>query len=106
MKNRTESGEARELRVLLEAVLEAVDIPSPATIGDGEVHGRILADRVMDARVALEGVLRRGDDPGWAGEYLRSRLAEKPATGYRAWSTDPSAVDGQDDERDEPGEDR
>lgn len=84
MTNRTESGEARELRVLLEAVLEAVDIPHPATIGDEEVHDRILNDRVMDARVALEGVLRRGDDPGWSAEYLRGRLAEKPATGYRA----------------------
>ncbi|MDQ0684843.1 hypothetical protein QFZ56_003806 [Streptomyces achromogenes] len=84
MQNRTESGDARELRVLLEAVLEAVAIPYPATVGDGEVHDRILSDRVMHARVALEGVLRRGDEPGWSAEYLRIKLAEIPATGYRA----------------------
>ncbi|MGP4092570.1 hypothetical protein [Streptomyces sp. KR55] len=74
-----------ELRELLAAVLEAIAIPHPATVGDGEVHGRILLDRVMDARVALEGVLQRGDEPGWSADYLRERLAEKPATGYRAW---------------------
>ena len=59
-------------RVLLQAVLEALDIPHAATVGDGEVHDRILLDRVMDARVALEGVLRRGDDPGWSADYLRA----------------------------------
>lgn len=84
MQNRTESGEARELRVLLEAVLEAVAIPYPATIGEEERHNEILNDRVMDARIALEGVLHRGDEPGWTADYLRTRLAERPATGYRA----------------------
>ncbi|MFJ5027784.1 hypothetical protein ACIQB5_06745 [Streptomyces sp. NPDC088560] len=72
-------------RELLEAVLEALDIPHPATVGDSEVHARILLDRVMDARVALEGVLRRGDDAGWSADYLRARLTERPATGYRTW---------------------
>lgn len=70
-------------RALLQAVHEAIAIPYPATVGDSEVHDRILSDRVMDARVALEGVLHRGDDPGWSADYLRVRLAEKPATGYR-----------------------
>ncbi|MEU0809536.1 hypothetical protein [Streptomyces sp. NPDC005970] len=69
---------------LLRAVFEALDIPYPATFGDSEVHDRILSDRVMHARVALEGVLRRDDDPGWSADYLRSRLAEHPPTGYRA----------------------
>ncbi|MCT9078815.1 hypothetical protein [Streptomyces fulvoviolaceus] len=72
-------------RDLLQAVLEALDIPAPATVGDAEAHDRILLDRVLDAKVALEGVLRRGDEPGWSADYLRSRIAEKPATGYRAW---------------------
>ncbi|WP_151478893.1 hypothetical protein [Streptomyces albicerus] len=76
-------------RDLLTAVLEALDIPYPATVGDSEVHDRILLDRVMDAKVALEGVLQRGDDPGWSADYLRSRLVEKPATGYRAWGERP-----------------
>lgn len=70
---------------LLTVLLEALDIPSPATVGDGEVHDRILLNRVMDAKVALKGVLRNGDDPGWSADYLRARLAEKPATGYRTW---------------------
>lgn len=76
-------------RVLLAAVLEALDIPSPATVGDGEVYERILLNRVLDVRVALQGVLQRGDDPGWSADYLRARLAEKPATGYRAWGERP-----------------
>lgn len=102
MTDRTEPT-AGELRQLLAAVLEALDIPSPATIGDGEVYDRILLNRVLDARVALDGVLRRGDDPGWSADYLRARLAEKPATGYRAAGTprqtDEVVVDEGDEER-------
>lgn len=71
-------------RDLLAAVLEALAIPYPATVGDSEIHDRILLDRVMDARVALDGVLQRGDDPGWSADYLRAQLAKKPAVGYRA----------------------
>ncbi|MFD0504983.1 hypothetical protein ACFQ0G_22875 [Streptomyces chiangmaiensis] len=82
MNDRIEPS-ARELSYLLAAVLEAIAIPHPATVGDSEVHDRILLDRVMDARIALEGVLQQGDDPGWAADYLRARLAENPATGYR-----------------------
>lgn len=70
-------------RALLAAVLEAIALPYPATVGDAEVHDRILLDRVIDARVAIEGVLQRGDEPGWSADYLRARLAEKPAVGYR-----------------------
>lgn len=75
-------------RVLLQAVLEALSLPYPATVGDSEVYGRILENRVMDARVALEGVLQRGDDPGWSADYLRARTVEKPATGYRTTGAD------------------
>ncbi|MGC5007461.1 hypothetical protein [Streptomyces sp. DT203] len=74
-------------RTLLAAVLEAIAIPYPATVGDSETYGRILADRVMHARVTLEDALRRDDDLGWSTDYLRARLAEHPATGYRAAGT-------------------
>ncbi|MDW4904441.1 hypothetical protein RB628_03580 [Streptomyces sp. ADMS] len=73
------------VRDLLAAVLEALDIPSPATVGDTEAHHALLADRAMDAVVALQGVLHCGDHTEWAATYLRARLAENPATGYRAW---------------------
>ncbi|MFM9595785.1 hypothetical protein ACKI1O_41180 [Streptomyces scabiei] len=75
-------------RVLLAAVLEALDIPAPATVGDSETHREILAHRVMDAVAALRGVLDQGDDPGWSADYLKARLVEKPATGYRTWGED------------------
>lgn len=83
------------LRALLVVVLEALAIPHPATIGDGEVHGRILADRVMHARIALENVLQRGDDPEWSADYLRARLGEHPPTGYRAAGTPRAEGAGQ-----------
>lgn len=98
MNDRTEPT-ARELRQLLAVVLEALDIPSPATVGDSETHREILAHRTIDAVAALRGVLQHGDDPGWSADYLRARLAEKPATGYRTWGTDPGAIEDQDDER-------
>jgi hypothetical protein len=73
----------------LRAVLEALDIPHPATVGDGEGHDRILGERVMHTVVFLRGLLtdltRDRDRPEWALEYFREKLAEHPATGYRTW---------------------
>ncbi|WP_405799309.1 hypothetical protein [Streptomyces sp. NBC_01506] len=71
---------------LLTAALEALDIPHPATVGDGEAHAKVLADRVMHTVIALRNVLD-GYPLGieWTTEYLRERLAEHPPTGYRAW---------------------
>lgn len=77
-----------EATSLLAALLEALDIPHPATVGDGEAHDRILAQRVMHARIALGSVLERDGDPGWEADYLRARLAEHPPTGYRAAEQD------------------
>ena len=69
---------------LLRAVREALTIPSPATVGGGEVHDRILLERIRHARTALESVLDDGYTPpwDWTAEYLRERLAEHPAVGY------------------------
>ncbi|MGW3627304.1 hypothetical protein [Streptomyces sp. NPDC000880] len=70
---------------LLAAVVEALDIPHPATAGDSEKHGEVLADRVMHAVIALRGTLE-GHPLGieWTTDYLRERLAEHPPIGYRA----------------------
>ena len=87
MTDRTEHS-AGELRELLAVVLEALDIPHPATVGDTEAHDRVLADRAMHTVIALQRVLEDDDVPlgiGWTTAYLRERLAEHPATGYRAW---------------------
>ncbi|MEE4541212.1 hypothetical protein V2S66_04420 [Streptomyces sp. V4-01] len=75
-----------ETRALLEAVREAVEIPYPATVGDGEVYARLLEDRVVDLVVFLRGVLddsfagSLGND--WYIAYLREQLAKKPPTTY------------------------
>ena len=74
-------------RDVLEAVREAIDIPNAATVGDQEVRDRILLERVSHVTTMLDGILRddAADDVGWAVAYLRARLAEHPATGYRTW---------------------
>ena len=70
----------------LRAVLEALDIPHPATVGDGEVHDKIVAERTMHAVLFLRNLL---DEPTIRPEreldYFRGKLAEHPATGYRIW---------------------
>jgi hypothetical protein len=75
------------VRDLLAAVLEAIDIPHPATFGGQDAHDRILNDRVMHARLALRSAL--GDPelgatmgPAWDAHYLRGWLAKRPVTGY------------------------
>lgn len=73
-----------DVRGLLAAVLEALDIPHPATVGDGEVYSRIRDDRATHAVVALRSVL--DDKPlmgiDWTAAYLREQLASHPPTGY------------------------
>lgn len=72
-------GRPDELRHLLAAVLEALDIPHPATVGDGEVHDRVLIDRVMHAKIAIRSTLDGHPlDVGFTTNYLRERLAEHP----------------------------
>lgn len=78
---------ADPIRDFLAAVLEALDIPHPATVGDAEVHDRILVDRAMHAVIALRNVAA-GEQPlgvEWTTAYLREQLAKTPATGYRTW---------------------
>ncbi|MFE2353077.1 hypothetical protein [Streptomyces parvulus] len=71
-------------RLLFAAVLDAIDIPHAVTVGGNEAHDRLLNDRVMHARIALQNVLGDGPDlgPAWNARYLRERLAEHPVTGY------------------------
>ncbi|MCG3041141.1 hypothetical protein L7D48_11315 [Streptomyces sp. S1A] len=73
------------VRELLAAVLEAVDLPYPATIGDSERYREVLEQRVLHASITLQNVLhdRPLMDIAWEAEYLRERLAEHPPTGYR-----------------------
>jgi hypothetical protein len=75
------------IRNLLAAILEALVIPHPATVGDAEQHARILVDRAMHAVIALRDVLEGEPLLGveWTTAYLREQLAATPATGYRAW---------------------
>lgn len=73
------------VRDLLSAVLEAIDLPHPATAGGAEVHDRLLAVRAVHARITLRNALdRSGPRMGadWDAKYLRERLAEHPVTGY------------------------
>lgn len=72
------------VRDLLAAVLEAIDIPHPATVGGTEAHDQLLTTRAVHARIALRSTLDDGPDmgPAWNAQYLRERIAEHPVTGY------------------------
>ncbi|MBL1096889.1 hypothetical protein [Streptomyces coffeae] len=78
---------------LLRAVLEALDIPHPATVGDSEERARVLTDRAMHAAITLRGILNEEAadrlDIEWETAYLRERLAKHPPTSYRAWDPPP-----------------
>jgi len=78
-----------ELLDALRAVREAIAIPHAATTGDDEKRTEILAARVMHAKITLDGLLA-ADRPSYADAardvaYLRERLAECPAEGYKTW---------------------
>jgi hypothetical protein len=74
-------GDARDLRRLLEAVLEAVTLPH----GTGE-HARRMEIRADWVRATLKGALEEDPDSiGWNADFLRSRLrAEETEAAARA----------------------
>lgn len=99
------------IRDLLTAVLEAIDLPYPATTGGSEVHNQLLTDRVMHAKTALRAVLGKDGvwmGPEWDAAHLREQLAKHPVTGYvtteqahaalaegKSWSEAVALPDGQ-----------
>ena len=75
-----------EARDALQAVREALDIPHAATVGDDEIRAKVMDRRVMHAVTFLRGILdQEPRDLGWHVAYLRDRLAEHPAAGYKTW---------------------
>lgn len=84
-----------DFRELLSAVLEAIDLPHPATTGGEGVHDRLLSARVVHARIALRNLLDDGPDlgPAWSAKYLRERLAEHPIAGYVSVDQAQAALD-------------
>lgn len=79
-----------ELLDALAAVREALDIPHAATAGDEETRAKILDERLGHAVTMLAGIFERledgrGADIPWSAGYLRERLAEHPAQGYKTW---------------------
>ena len=68
-------GDARDLRNLLEAVLEAVTLPY-----SGPEHARRMETRADWVRATVKGALE--EDPsgiGWNADFLRGRLAAEQA---------------------------
>ncbi|MGW2169013.1 hypothetical protein ACWC1C_00610 [Streptomyces sp. NPDC001705] len=73
-----------DVRQLLAVVLEALDLPHPATQGGSEVYDEIRSERATHVVVALRSVLDDKPlmDVAWTTDYLREQLAKHPATGY------------------------
>lgn len=71
----------------LAAVREAIDIPHAATVGDDETRTAILLHRIRHLSMFLERALDDKNLLGlpWSVAYLRERLAEHPAEGYKTW---------------------
>lgn len=75
-----------ETRSVIDAVLEAIDIPYAATVGHDETRARILGQRIMALKVAFKLIADTGDrDADQLGRRLadlRESLADHPAEGY------------------------
>lgn len=77
----SDPGDARDLRQLLAAVLDALTLPH-----DTPGYGQRLAERAMWARIAINGALEENPaDIGWEADFLRGRLrAEETGAADRA----------------------
>lgn len=70
---------------ILTAAIEALDIPFPMTIGDGERYLHIRSERATHLVIALLAIQ---GDPASAGSvlaYLRAQLGQCPPDGYEHW---------------------
>jgi hypothetical protein len=69
-----------DMRALLAAVHDALDVPLPAlTDADERAYLRILRERTAVARIAIGGILHDGSYFG-AADYLTGRTAQVPIT--------------------------
>lgn len=66
-----------DFRPLVEAVLEALSVPS-----DHIDYDRVLNDRAMYARIVIKSALEDPSDVAWEADYLRQQLAKLAPT-YR-----------------------
>ena len=71
-----------ETRAVVDAVIEALDIPYAATVGHEETRQTILDERIRHLVVCMRGMVGPDPEPEWRLAYLRDKLAEHPATGY------------------------
>jgi hypothetical protein len=102
-----------DVRDLLAAVLDAIDLPYPRTAGDVPRRREVLAERAMHAAITLRQVLRAEQTPHPADlaphpadlaphpadlaretSWLRERLAANPPSGYAHWPTTPPGGGG------------
>jgi hypothetical protein len=80
-------GSPADLLDALRAMREAIAIPNAATVGDQEARDRILVERAGHAVAMLDSILSGNEwtDVAWDVAYLRARMAEHPAQGYKTW---------------------
>lgn len=74
-----------DVRDLLAALYEALDVPSPdITVADEKAHYELIERRAFDARIVIASLLKHDDvDPG-ATAQLREWTAARPVT-YTPW---------------------
>ena len=85
MSTTQNSTPSTDIRALLDAVLDAIDIPQPATIGDTDGYQVALDRRASLAIIIARAALADAPaDIGWNADYLRQKIAEHPPTGYRS----------------------
>lgn len=72
-----------DVRVLIEAVVEALSIPRPAvTERDMDAHDQMIASRASDVCIQLASLLRAPtlNTPAETAEHLRAWIADSPVT--------------------------
>lgn len=71
----------------IRALLDAIDIPHPATIGDADAYRAVLDRRLGLAVIVARAALTEGPDSvAWNTAYLRRKLEALPPTGYRYYA--------------------
>jgi len=74
-----------ETAAIIEAVLVALDIPHPATVGDEKAWLWCRSNRAMHVVIALRMIRERSAGVEWNLARLRERLAEHPPI-YGTWT--------------------
>ena len=80
-----------QARQIIEAVLEAIDIPYGASAGEAAIRERVLAERAMNLKIALRNAADGCSPLDWSLNWMREQFQSRECS-LQQYETDYAKV--------------